>query len=97
MIHFASTIWSFCSELEMQTLLIKLPIFTELVKTGGVDEFVVVEQQGKFHVFAVNKVKNISYFLQEARGDYRSWTSLQRVHLFLTSLGVNEYQVRMLA
>nr|WP_241391641.1 hypothetical protein [Yersinia frederiksenii]ULG20002.1 hypothetical protein 49p1_00304 [Yersinia frederiksenii] len=81
----------------MQTLLIKLPIFTELVKTGGVDEFGVVEQQGKFHVFAVNKVKNISYFLQEARGDYRSWTSLQRVHLFLTNLGINEYQVRMLA
>lgn len=38
----------------IQILLIKLPIFAELINTGGVDEFVVAEQQGKFHVFAIN-------------------------------------------
>ncbi|MCM4813751.1 hypothetical protein ACK6WT_24420, partial [Escherichia coli] len=45
-------------------------------------------------LFAVNRRAGVSYFLQERRGDYKTWLSLDRAAAFLSGIGVSRFTVR---
>ncbi|HDP7863033.1 TPA: hypothetical protein P7B36_004943, partial [Escherichia coli] len=42
----------------------------------------------------VNRRAGVSYFLQERRGDYKTWLSLDRAAAFLSGIGVSRFTVR---
>ena len=68
--------------------------FWQQAESGGVDEFVVQRFGGVYHLFAVNRRAGVSYFLQERRGDYKTWLSLDRAAAFLSGIGVSRFTVR---
>ncbi|MCX8957201.1 hypothetical protein EHW65_07935 [Erwinia psidii] len=78
----------------MKTELIGMKAFRLLAASGGVTEFVVQRHNGAWHLFAVNHDTRIACFLQERRGDYKSWTSLDRACAWLFSIGITRFTVR---
>lgn len=79
----------------MKTELIGMKAFRLLAASGGVKEFVVQRHNDAWHLFAVNHESGIACFLQERRGNYKSWTSLDRASSWLFSIGVTRFTVRM--
>ncbi len=73
---------------------IGMAAFRQQAESVGVDEFVVQRFGGVYHLFAVNRHAGVSYFLQERRGDYKTWLSLDRAATFLSGIGVSRFTVR---
>lgn len=73
---------------------IGMTAFKQQFESGGADEFVVQRFGGVYHLFAVNRRAGVSYFLQERRGDYKTWLSLDRAAAFLYGIGVSRFTVR---
>lgn len=68
--------------------------FRMLAETGGATDYVVQRHNGLYHLFAVNLDKQVAYYLRERRGDYKTWTSLDRAAAFLDGIGVINFTVR---
>lgn len=79
----------------MKTEFIGMKAFRLLAVSGGVTEFVIQRQGNAWHLFAVNRQTGVACFLQERRGDYKSWTSLDRASAWLISIGVSRFTVRI--
>ncbi|MCX8962159.1 hypothetical protein EHW64_13710 [Erwinia psidii] len=77
----------------MKTELIGMKSFRLLAASGGVTEFVIQRHNDAWHLFAVNHDAGIAFFLQERRGDYKSWISLDRAATWLFSIGVTHFTV----
>ncbi|MTH47495.1 hypothetical protein [Intestinirhabdus alba] len=78
----------------MDIKLVGMKVFRQLVESGGVDEFVIQRCNGVYHMFATNRRRGVSFLLQERRGDYKSWTSIDRAAAFLFSLNITRFLVR---
>lgn len=78
----------------MKTEQIGMGSFRILAETGGATDYVIQRHNGLYHLFAVNLDRQVAYYLRERRGDYKTWTSLDRAAAFLDSIGVKEFRVR---
>lgn len=68
--------------------------FRILAETGGATDYVVQRHNGLYHLFAVNIDRQVAYYLRERRGDYKTWTTIDRAAAFLESIGVMKFNVR---
>ncbi|WP_347253478.1 hypothetical protein [Leminorella grimontii] len=78
----------------MKNELVGMVAFRQLVESGGVDEFVIQRFNGVYHLFAINRNCGVSYYLRERRGDYKTWTTLDRAAAFLYGINVTRFSVR---